>query len=41
MRQDMISKEWVVIAPGRAKRPNQNRLAAATLRDTPPAEIVT
>ena len=24
MRQDMISKEWVIIAPGRAKRPNQN-----------------
>ena len=24
MRQDMVSKEWVIIAPGRAKRPNQN-----------------
>ncbi len=28
MRQDMISKEWVIIAPGRAKRPNQNHQAS-------------
>ena len=28
MRQDMISKEWVVIAPERAKRPNQNHTPA-------------
>jgi UDPglucose--hexose-1-phosphate uridylyltransferase len=28
MRQDMISKEWVVIAPERAKRPNQNHTAS-------------
>ena len=33
MRQDMISKEWVIVAPGRAKRPNQNHQAAA---DRPP-----
>jgi len=25
MRQDMISKEWVIVAPGRAKRPNQHQ----------------
>ena len=28
MRQDMISKEWVIIAPERAKRPNQNHKMA-------------
>jgi UDPglucose--hexose-1-phosphate uridylyltransferase len=35
MRQDMISKEWVIIAPGRAKRPNQNHQAAETRPPVP------
>lgn len=28
MRQDMISKEWVIVAPERARRPNQNHQGA-------------
>jgi UDPglucose--hexose-1-phosphate uridylyltransferase len=30
MRQDMISKQWVILAPERAKRPDQNHKAAET-----------
>ena len=32
MRQDMVSKEWVIIAPGRAKRPDQNHKPAVPER---------
>lgn len=32
MRQDMVSKEWVIIAPGRAKRPDQNHKPAVAER---------
>jgi UDPglucose--hexose-1-phosphate uridylyltransferase len=36
MRQDMVSKEWVIIAPGRAKRPNENHQPAGDRAPLPP-----